>query len=180
MRRWYYSWCEARLDSAVIAEVLQNFSGVNRRMQKLAEYPELKLTVIDDYAHHPHEVASTLAALRPQYERLIVFWEPHRLSRFSHFHAEFEAVLRPYAQNGTVIVLPVFQSGDKPADYPEVGGQYQKFTQSPYRAIATIADLDLVSLNLKTAKTAAVFMGAGKSSDYAKEFVDRIVAYATL
>ncbi len=168
------------IDSAVMAEVLQNFSGVNRRMQKLAEFPELDLTVIDDYAHHPHEVASTLAALRPQYERLIVFWEPHRLSRFSHFHDEFEAVLRPYAQNGTVIALPVFPSGDKPADYPEVAGQYQKFTQSPYRAIATIADLDLVSLNLKTAKTAAVFMGAGKSSDYAKEFVDRIVAYATL
>jgi UDP-N-acetylmuramate--alanine ligase len=165
------------IDSAVMAEVLQNFSGVNRRMQKLAEFPELYLTVIDDYAHHPHEVASTLAALRPQYERLIVFWEPHRLSRFSHFHHEFEAALQPYTADGVVIALPVFASGDKPADYPEVAGQYQKFTRSPYRAIATIADLDLVSLNLKSVKTAAVFMGAGKSSDYAKEFVDLVTSH---
>lgn len=162
------------IDADVIAEVLQRFSGVNRRMQKLAEFPALKLTVIDDYAHHPHEVVATLAALAPQYERLIVFWEPHRLSRFSHFHEEFEAALKPYAANGTVIVLPVFQSGDKPGDYPQVVEQYLKFTQSPFSAVASIAELDLVSLNLGSANSAAIFMGAGKSSDYAKEFVDRI------
>ena len=162
------------IDSAIISQVLQNFSGVNRRMQKLAEFPALNLVVIDDYAHHPHEVASTLAALKPQYERLLVFWEPHRLSRFTHFHSEFETVLRPYAENGMVIALPVYQSGDKPADYPEVNDLYQKFTRSPYRAIAVIEELDFASLNLKTVKTAAVFMGAGRSSEYAKEFVNRV------
>ena len=165
------------LPHGVIASVLSDFSGVNRRMQKLAEFPQLQLTVIDDYAHHPHEVASTLAALSPQYERLVIFWEPHRLSRFNHFHSEFEAALRPYTETGGVVALPIFQSGDKPADYPAVSQLYQKFTESPFQSVADITELKLASLALGSAKTGAVFMGAGKSSDYAQEFVDLVKSY---
>lgn len=158
----------------IIADVLQNFNGVNRRMQKLAVFPRNKLTVIDDYAHHPQEIAATLAALAPQYERLLVFWEPHRLSRFCHFSEEFETALKPYAHNSNVLVLPIFVSGDRASDYPQAENLYQKFRESPFRAIDAIPELRPELIRIDGKNTAAVFMGAGKSSDYAHEFVSWI------
>lgn len=155
-----------------IAASLAEFSGVNRRMQRLAEFPEKNLTVIDDYAHHPHEVAATLAALAPQYERLLIFWEPHRLSRFTHFHAEFAAVLEPYAAKHSLFSLPIYASGDKPADYPEAAKLYRRFETSPFQHVANQESFSLEVLGLDRRKSAAVFMGAGASSDYAKAFVE--------
>lgn len=153
-----------------IVASLSGFSGVNRRMQRLAEFPEKNLTVIDDYAHHPHEVAATLAALEPQYERLMIFWEPHRLSRFTHFHAEFAAVLEPYALKHSLFSLPIYASGDKAADYPEAVELFRRFETQPFQHIASAAAFSLRQLALDGRKSAAVFMGAGASSDYAKAF----------
>lgn len=155
-----------------IAASLAEFSGVNRRMQRLAEFPEKNLTVIDDYAHHPHEVAATLAALEPQYERLLIFWEPHRLSRFTHFHNEFWAALAPYAAKHSLFSLPIYASGDKPGDYPDAEKLFQRFGKSPYEHVNSRDAFSRESLKLDGRKTAAVFMGAGASSDYAKAFTD--------
>lgn len=162
----------------ILQSVLSDFTGVNRRMQKLAEFPRYGLTVIDDYAHHPHEVAATLAALSGRFARLLVFWEPHRLSRFEHFHQDFAAVLKPYAENGKVIVLPIFASGDREADYPRAKEYYARFSHAPFATTTGIAELDLLPFTTSEQKvlSAAVFMGAGKSSDYAKEFVERLSA----
>lgn len=156
----------------VIAASLAEFSGVNRRMQRLAEFPEKNLVVIDDYAHHPHEVQATLAALAGQYERLIIFWEPHRLSRFTHFHHEFWAALEPYAAKHSLFSLPIYASGDKPADYPDAEKLFRRFETSPFAHIATKESFALEALKLDGRRTAAVFMGAGASSDFAKAFCE--------
>lgn len=160
------------LEFAAIAAALAEFSGVNRRMQKLAEFAAQQLTVIDDYAHHPHEVQATLSALQTQYEHLIIFWEPHRLSRFTHFHAEFMATLSAFAAGNTLVSLPLYASGDKAEDYPQAAQLFQTFQKPPFQYLASTADFATIDLQLGARKNAAVFMGAGLSSEYAQAFVD--------
>ncbi|MBS0618970.1 MAG: hypothetical protein JSR44_12325, partial [Spirochaetes bacterium] len=159
------------LDEAAIAASLAEFSGVNRRMQKIAEFGSEQLTVIDDYAHHPHEVQATLSALQAQYEHLVIFWEPHRLSRFTHFHAEFMTTLAAFAQGNTLVSLPLYASGDKAEDYPQVAGLFQSFQKPPFQYLSSAANFAKIDLHLGARKNAAVFMGAGLSSEYAKAFV---------
>lgn len=160
------------IGDAVLAPMLQNFGGVNRRMQKLAEFAELKLTVIDDYAHHPHEVQATLAALASQYDKLLIFWEPHRLSRFTHFHREFADALLPYATGHSLFTLPLYASGDKASDYPETEKLFIPFCNPPFVHIAKSEDFPLTRNAFGDRRTAAVFMGAGLSSDYARQYVE--------
>ena len=161
-----------QISDKVLGETLEKFTGVNRRMQKLAEYPRLNLTVIDDYAHHPHEVQVTLAALAGEYEKLLIFWEPHRLSRFNHFHEEFAAAFLPYANQHSLYSLPIFASGDKASEFPETEKLLMRFRNPPFVHIASREDFSSTRAQFGTAKTAAVFMGAGNSSDYARQYAD--------
>jgi len=160
------------ISDTVLGETLEKFTGVNRRMQKLAEFSGLNLTVIDDYAHHPQEVQATLAALAGEYEKLLIFWEPHRLSRFNHFHEEFAAALLPYVREHDVYSLPVFASGDKASEFAETEKLFLRFRNPPFAHIASSEDFSKTRAQFGTAKTAAVFMGAGNSSDYARQYAD--------
>ena len=160
------------IDDAALAETLKDFTGVNRRMQKLAEFSKLKLTVIDDYAHHPHEVQATLAALAGEYEKLLIFWEPHRLSRFNHFHQEFSAALLPYANQHSLYSLPLYASGDKASDYPETETMFMRFRNPPLEHIANREDFTCTRGAFGNTKADAVFMGAGRSSEFAALYVD--------
>jgi UDP-N-acetylmuramate-alanine ligase len=114
---------------------------------------------------------ATLEALASQYEKLLIFWEPHRLSRFTYFHKEFAAVLEAFAARHALFSLPLYASGDKPGDYPEAKVLFQHFEKSPYVHIASQSDFSFKALNLDGRKAAAVFMGAGLSSEYAHAFV---------
>lgn len=160
-----------KISHGVIADTLKNFAGVDRRMQVLAHFETLGLDVVDDYAHHPHEVAATLSALKDRYERLLIFWEPHRLSRFEHFHADFLNVLLPYSESHRLYSLPLYASGDKEANYPNAKKYFEKFITPPFVSVASADDFSKTLDAWRGAKTAAVFMGAGKSSAFAHEYV---------
>lgn len=160
-----------RIADAVIAAALREFSGVNRRMQTIAAFPEKNLVVIDDYAHHPQEVAATLSALAERFDRLLIFWEPHRLSRFNHFYADFDSVLRRYADRHALYVLPVFASGDRADQYPLTEKRLALFRTPPYTYIRGAEDYQQTAGAWDGARSAAVFMGAGKSSEYAHAYV---------
>lgn len=78
----------------VIRQALSGFKGVERRMQLLLSLTAktgAKVTVTDDYAHHPTEVKmvlNTLLAANTN-QKLLVVWEPHRVSRLLHFNKDF-------------------------------------------------------------------------------------------
>jgi len=76
-----------------IRRALANFPGVQRRFQKLGSVNGI--TVVDDYAHHPTELAAAIAAARQFYpeSRLVVVFEPHLYSRTRDFVGEFAHVL---------------------------------------------------------------------------------------
>ena len=77
----------ARLDER-IASGFAGFGGVKRRFTKVGEVDGI--TIIDDYGHHPAEIAATLTAARGcNYGRILALFQPHRYTRTQHLWKEF-------------------------------------------------------------------------------------------
>ena len=97
---------------------LADFSGVARRFEILGSVGDV--TVVDDYAHHPTEVAATLAAARQRFpgRRLVVVFQPHLYSRTEANSDEFGIVL---AAADLVIVTPIYAAREDPI--PGVTGE---------------------------------------------------------
>jgi UDP-N-acetylmuramate--alanine ligase len=94
-----------------IAEAVAAFSGVARRFERKGERGGVVL--VDDYAHHPSEVAATLQAARQAFPhaRLVVAFQPHLFSRTQAFAREFgEALLAADA----AVVLPIYPARERP------------------------------------------------------------------
>ena len=72
---------------------LEAFTGVERRFQRLGEVAGV--TIVDDYAHHPTEIAATLEAARAAFpeKRIIAAFQPHLYTRTRDFHVEFAEAL---------------------------------------------------------------------------------------
>lgn len=102
---------ELDLDFASIAESLEGFAGVGRRLETKGEVGGVR--VVDDYGHHPTEVDVTLRALREGHpdRRLVVLFQPHRYTRTRDHYAEFADVL---AQADLVGLLPIYEASEKP------------------------------------------------------------------
>lgn len=70
-----------KIPEKTIRRALQSFKGVKRRSEKIAELKDV--LILDDYGHHPVEIAATLKAVKHAYpdRRLVVLFQPHRYSR---------------------------------------------------------------------------------------------------
>lgn len=81
------------IDPAAVLPSLNAFAGVGRRFELLLDGPER--TVVDDYAHHPTEVAATIAAARERFpeRRILAVFQPHTFSRTHLLLDEFAAAL---------------------------------------------------------------------------------------
>ena len=99
------------VDVPTIARALATFGGVHRRFERLGTYHGAD--IVDDYAHHPTEVAATLAAARQVYPRrtLIVVFQPHLYSRTRDLAGEFGRALLAADR---VVVTEVYASREAP------------------------------------------------------------------
>ena len=101
---------ELAIDKAVLKRALSEFKGVRRRFTKVGE--AAGITVIDDYGHHPVEIAAVLAAARSAYRgRVIAVVQPHRFSRLQNLFEEFCGC---FNDADTVIVADVYAAGEAP------------------------------------------------------------------
>lgn len=92
-----------------IAGALEDFRGVGRRFETRGEANGVR--VVDDYGHHPTEVAATLAAARTLGRRVLVLFQPHRYTRTALLHREFGAC---FAGADRVYVLDIYAAGEAP------------------------------------------------------------------
>jgi UDP-N-acetylmuramate--alanine ligase len=102
-------------DDAVV-QALAEFKGVGRRFQHHGEIPTANgghFTLIEDYGHHPVELAATIAAARGAYpgRRLVVAFQPHRYTRTRDCFEDFVQVLR---QADVVWLTEVYAAGETP------------------------------------------------------------------
>lgn len=101
-------------DQAIVKS-LRDFKGIGRRFQINGEidYDGGKLTLVDDYGHHPRELAATLEALRqawPERRALVVF-QPHRYTRTRDLFEEFVEVLSTV---DVLLLLDIYSAGEEP------------------------------------------------------------------
>ena len=107
---------EVGADDAAIQKALAEFHGVGRRFQR---YGEIKLpaggafTLIDDYGHHPAEMAATLAAARGAFpgRRIMLAFQPHRYTRTRDCFEDFVKVL---SAADAVLLGEVYAAGEAP------------------------------------------------------------------
>lgn len=98
------------IEDAVIEKAFAGFEGVQRRFTRVGEVSGV--TVIDDYAHHPVEIAAVLKAAREAFEgRIIAVVQPHRYSRLE---ALFEGFCTCFNDANTVVVVDVYPAGEQP------------------------------------------------------------------
>ena len=97
---------------------IKNFSGVGRRFDVQGEFPVCSgaltgsVKLIDDYGHHPTEVAATLKALKAGWpdNRLVMVFQPHRYSRTKDLYEDFVEVL---SEADVLLLLEVYPAGEK-------------------------------------------------------------------
>ena len=101
-------------DKAVVA-ALEKFEGIDRRFQNLGEVNTSagKVLLVDDYGHHPTEVAATLAAAKSGYpdRRTVLVFQPHRYSRTRDLMDDFATVL---SEADALVLLDVYAAGEEP------------------------------------------------------------------
>ncbi len=107
---------ELGIDAKAIGRALANFQGIDRRLQHIADVDTTgrsSVTIVDDYGHHPTEVAATLQALRQGYagRRLVLAFQPHRYTRTRDLIDDFGKVL---SAADALLVTEVYAAGEAP------------------------------------------------------------------
>ena len=107
---------EAGVADGAIAKALSEFKGVGRRFQRFGEIATPRggsFTLIDDYGHHPTEMAATLDAVRRSFpgRRLVLAFQPHRYTRTRDLFEDFVKVL---STADALLVADVYPAGEAP------------------------------------------------------------------
>jgi UDP-N-acetylmuramate--alanine ligase len=107
---------ELNIADAAVQKALAEFKGVGRRFQRYGEVAVPgggSFTLVDDYGHHPVEMAATLAAARGAFpgRRLVLAFQPHRYSRTRDCFEDFVKVI---AQADSVLLAEVYAAGEAP------------------------------------------------------------------
>jgi UDP-N-acetylmuramate--alanine ligase len=107
---------ELNIPDAAVLRALAQFKGVGRRFQSYGDLPAAgggQFTVVDDYGHHPVEMAATLAAARGAFagRRLVLAFQPHRYSRTRDCFEDFVKVI---GGADAVLLTEVYAAGEAP------------------------------------------------------------------
>jgi UDP-N-acetylmuramate--alanine ligase len=108
---------ELEISDEAIARALGGFQGIERRMQFIAEVKTRAgtVTIVDDYGHHPTEIAATLDGLRQAWpgRRLVLAFQPHRYTRTRDLLDDFANVLSGF---DVLLVTEVYAAGEAPIE----------------------------------------------------------------
>lgn len=156
---------ELGLPDAAVQKALAEFHGVGRRFQR---YGEVALatgghyTLVDDYGHHPVEMAATLAAARGAFpgRRIVLVFQPHRYTRTRDLFEDFVAVL---AEADAVVLTEVYAAGEAAivaADGRSLCRALRLRGREPL-FVAEVADLDAALPTVLRAADVVLTLGAG-------------------
>jgi UDP-N-acetylmuramate--alanine ligase len=106
---------ELEVSNQAIQNALAHFQGIDRRLQQYGDVQTThgRVTLVDDYGHHPTEIAATLEAIRQGWpdRRVVLAFQPHRYSRTRDLLDEFARVL---ADTDALLVTEVYAAGEAP------------------------------------------------------------------
>lgn len=164
---------EMGLGEKELHAAFESFQGVKRRFTKVGEVGGV--SIIDDYGHHPVEIAAALEAAREAYSgKTIAVVQPHRYSRLQSL---FEDFCMAFNDADTVIVAPVFEAGEQPIAGVDSAALAAGLKKHGLKEVYTIeGDAELAPLLHSLAKKGdlVVCLGAGSISAWANALPDQI------
>ena len=156
-----------------IREALAAFGGVNRRFTKVGEWNGV--TIIDDYGHHPVEIAAVLKAARQASEgRVIAVHQPHRYTRLASLFDDFCAC---FNEADVVAIAEVFSAGEDPiegASRDDLVAGLIRHGHRHARAILNEDDLERLVREQARPGDMVVCLGAGTISAWANGLPERL------
>ena len=156
-----------------IREALAGFGGVNRRFTRVGEIDGV--TIIDDYGHHPVEIAAVLKAARQATDgRVIAVHQPHRYSRLSHL---FEDFCSCFNDADVVGIAEVFAAGEDPingASRDDLVAGLIRHGHRHARAVVNEDDLERLVREQARPGDMVVCLGAGTISAWANGLPGRL------
>ncbi len=167
---------ELGIEPELIFKALKRFDGVGRRFQILGEIPAANgvATIVDDYGHHPSEVAAVLDTARRVWpeRRIVMVYQPHRYSRTEELFDEFVDVL---THVDLLLLTDIYAAGEKPI--PGVTGEalFEQIVKKAKHKPIFVKDLTTLAATLSKVLQAGdiVFMqGAGSIGKMAQELVE--------
>ena len=160
---------------AEIKSSLENFKGVNRRFTKVGEVDGV--TIIDDYGHHPVEIAAVLKAARQASEgRVIAVHQPHRYTRL---HSLFEDFCTCFNEADVVAIAEVFAAGEDPIKGASRDDLVAGLIRHGHRQASAILNEDDLEQLVRTHAQSGdivVCLGAGTISAWANALPGRLMA----
>ncbi len=168
---------ELNVPDAAVQKALAQFQGVGRRFQGYGDVPASDgghFTLIEDYGHHPVEVAATLAAARGAYpgRRLVLAFQPHRYTRTRDC---FEDFVRVIGAADTVLLAEVYAAGEAPivaADGRSLARALRVAGRVEPVFVAAIEDLPQTILNNVRSGDVVLCMGAGSIGTVPQNILD--------
>ena len=159
---------EMGLPDETIRTALGSFAGVKRRFTKTGEAHGI--TVIDDYGHHPVEIAAVLRAARQAYGgsgKVIAVMQPHRFSRLGALREEFANC---FGDADAVIIADVYAAGEAPIEGVNrdmLVGLVRKSTNRDVTALESPGDLPGLIWQVARPGDVVVCLGAGNITAWA-------------
>ena len=170
-------------DDAVVC-ALEGFEGIDRRFQCLGDIETAvgKIMLVDDYGHHPTEIAATLSAARTGWpdRRVVLVFQPHRYTRTRDLMDDFAAVL---SDADVAIVLDVYAAGENPiagADGRAIARAVRTRGAVEPLFVEALDDLQPVLERVIEEGDLVLTMGAGDIGAYAAGLPDLLSTKPTL
>ena len=166
---------EMEIDEETIRSALAGFKGVKRRFTRVGEAGGI--AVIDDYGHHPVEIAAVLKAARQAGARdVIAVVQPHRYSRLATLFEDFCTCMN---DAGTVIVADVYAAGEAPIEGIDKDSLVEGLRARGHRSVVPLPGPDsLAEMINAIAKPGdfVVCLGAGSITTWAHALPDQLTA----
>jgi len=162
-----------------IQRALGNFQGIDRRLTHVADITLAtggdKVTIVDDYGHHPTEIAAVLAAARATLNRrLIVVFQPHRYSRTQQLLNEFGPALR---EADEIVLTDIYSASEEPIPGVTVQVLAAAIERGSGRTVHLVPALDAVIpavLGVVKAGDAVITLGAGSIGSVPARLLDAL------
>jgi UDP-N-acetylmuramate--alanine ligase len=167
---------ELTVDDQTIRRALARFGGVKRRFTKTGEWRGV--TVIDDYGHHPVEIAAVLKAARESSDgQVIAVVQPHRYTRLASL---FEPFCTCFNDADSVIVAPVYPAGEPPIAGADRDALVQGLRVRGHRHVIAIdGQNELAGIISRLVKPGdyVVCLGAGTITQWAYALPEELAAW---
>jgi UDP-N-acetylmuramate--alanine ligase len=164
---------EAGIPFDAVASALEEFQGAERRFQKLGEADGI--LVVDDYGHHPTEIAAVMAAARAGIDRrVVVVFQPHRYSRTQQLMPEFGAALSGADE---VVLTDIYAAGEPPIPgitLDALARVVQASARGKVHLVPSLDDLPDAVAALVRSGDLVITLGAGSIGSTGERILDAI------